>query len=188
MLPISDGSMPTPSSETESTARPSGSREVRRRDRPLLGARLAGVEEDVQHDLLQLVGGTDDVLHLRGEVHREGQLLPSQGETEHLDRLPGDAVEVGVGVAPRPRGRVDADAPDDGGDAVGLALDPRNGVQLVALLLHRLEVVHVGQDRAQRIVDLVRHAGGQDAQRRHPVGHRSCGPRIARRRSRPPGR
>ena len=40
---------------------------------------------------------------LRGEAHREGELLPPQGETQHLDRFPGDTVEVGVGVAPRPR-------------------------------------------------------------------------------------
>ena len=47
---------------------------------------------------------------------------------------------------------------------------------LSRLLLHRLEVVHVGQDRAQGIVDLVRHARGEDAQRGHLVGHGHAGP------------
>ncbi len=148
--------MPPPSSVTPSTARPVVVQGGAHPYGSPVGARFNGVEEDVQHDLLQLVGRAAHLSQRFAQFDGKAQLVLGHQEAQRVDGRRCDGVQIGAGRRRRSGSGIGADAPDQGRDAVGLGLDPGEGIHLVLFPLHGLQPAHMGQDGAQGVVDLVR--------------------------------
>ena len=175
----SAGAIPTPVSATLSSAsRPEASGDAEP-DRPPLGHRLAGVDDQVQKHLLDLRGidagvGAADRLEVEADpaprevlAHQQDYLL---GQPDQVGRLA--AVAAGPGQAEHPTG--DRRGPLRRLDDLleGAAAELGVGVSQAEL--------GVVEDRRQRVVQLVADAAGQNAETADPLQARRAdggGPR-----------
>ncbi len=141
---------------------------VRELDRDLarLTHRLLGVGDEVQEDLLDLAGAREDGDRLVRVALDEDDLLVQRGAAEQLDRLLDDAAQIDrlelVGAL---AGEVEQRADDVLDLEPGLLDQPEPVVRLRAGLDLLEQELDQAEDREQRVVDLVRDAGREFADR-----------------------
>ena len=147
---------------------------------PAAGHGFFGVEKQVQEDLLQFAGVAVDGRQFPGKIEIDENLRGLELMFEQREGVANDLIQVG-GAELRGGGAREVQQPvGDFRGAEALLRDlvehgPQSivGVRVAAQLLG--EHLRVGRDDGQRSVDLVRDAGGQQADGAELVGLRQLG-------------
>ena len=139
-------------------------------DRAPLGERVDGVEQQVGRDLLELAFVTDHPHRLRIELGDHPDRAPGEAFAQQIEALLGEPAQIELPALVRALpGEVEQPV-DDVRGAEGLPLDLlEQGVARIVLGGVGEQHLGVARDAGQRRVHLVRHAGGEQAERGEPI-------------------